>query len=58
MRKVADPVPPSNSSKFDAKRYAKPGLSEAEVVSIKESFDLFDAEGVGSINPKCTNNVR
>ena len=38
---------------FNAKQYAKNGLSEDEVCEVKEAFDLFDIDGAGSINPKC-----
>lgn len=37
--------------KWDPTPYVKPGLSEAEVLSIKESFDIFDPKHTGSINP-------
>lgn len=39
---------------FNAKNYEKPGLTEDEVIEIKEAFDLFDTDGGGSIDPKGT----
>jgi len=39
---------------FSAKNYERPGLTEDEVIEIKEAFDLFDTDGGGSIDPKCT----
>lgn len=30
---------------FVAKDYEKPGLSEEEILEIKEAFDLFDTDG-------------
>ncbi len=37
---------------FDPKSFERPGLTEEEVIEIKEAFDLFDADGGGSIDPK------
>jgi centrin-1 len=37
---------------FNAKSYERPGLTEEEVLEIKEAFDLFDTDGGGSIDPK------
>ena len=42
------------SPQFNAKSYAKNGLTEDDVQEVKEAFDLFDIEGSGSINPRCT----
>ena len=42
------------SKQFNAKAYERPGLTEEEVLEIKEAFDLFDTDGGGSIDPKCT----
>ena len=42
----------TDSRAFNAKQYEKPGLSEEEVMEIKEAFDLFDAEGKGYIEPR------
>ena len=39
---------------FNAKAYERPGLTEEEVLEIKEAFDLFDTDGGGSIDPKGT----
>ena len=41
------------SNEFNAKAYERPGLTEEEVLEIKEAFDLFDTDGGGSIDPKC-----
>ena len=37
---------------FNPKDYEKPGLTEDEILEIKEAFDLFDTDGGGSIDPK------
>jgi centrin-1 len=50
----AQPAPAVKKSGFNAKNYEKPGLTEDEIVEIKEAFDLFDTDGGGSIDPKCT----
>lgn len=39
-------------TKFNTKPYERPGLNESDILEIKDSFDLFDREHVGSINPK------
>ncbi len=39
-------------SNFNPKLYEKPGLTEDEILEIKEAFDLFDTDGGGSIDPK------
>lgn len=39
-------------SGFDAKAYAKNGVSEEEVTAIKLAFDLFDTDQGGSIDIK------
>lgn len=39
---------------FNPKDYEKPGISVEEVIEIKEAFDLFDYEGNGYVEPKCT----
>ena len=44
----------NNSNKkggFNAQDHTRPGLSEDEVLEIKEAFDLFDSDGGGSIDP-------
>ena len=43
---------PAKSLWFNAKAYERPGLTEEEVLEIKEAFDLFDTDGGGSIDPK------
>ena len=35
----------------NAKSYERPGLSEDEIMQIKEAFDLFDTDGGGTIDP-------
>lgn len=47
-------APASKKGGFSAKNYERPGLTEDEVVEIKEAFDLFDTDGGGSIDPKGT----
>ena len=37
---------------FNPKRYVTNGLTEDEVMEIKEAFDLFDMDGEGTIDPK------
>ena len=43
----------SSKPKFDTKPYERPGLTEADILEIKESFDLFDRDHIGLINPSC-----
>jgi Ca2+-binding EF-hand superfamily protein len=45
---------PAKSKQFNAKAFERPGLTEEEVLEIKEAFDLFDTDGGGSIDPKGT----
>ena len=48
------PKPRSNKKKgqgFSAQDHVRPGLSEDEVLEIKEAFDLFDSDGGGTIDP-------
>lgn len=52
MSKVKAVPPPPAKGKFDAKAYAKNGLSEDEVNQIKQAFDLFDSDQGGSIDIK------
>ena len=35
---------------FNAKKYVKNGLTEEDIVEIKEAFDLFDADKSGQID--------
>lgn len=37
---------------FNPKLYERPGLSEDEIVEIKEAFDLFDNDKSGFVNPR------
>ena len=41
-----------NKPKFDTTPYQRPGLTESDILEIKEVFDMFDREHCGSINPK------
>lgn len=53
----AKPVPaPAAPAKggFDAKAYAKNGVSEEEVTACKQAFDLFDTDQGGSVDIKGT----
>lgn len=43
------------SNQFNPKAFERPGLTEEEVMEIKQAFDLFDTDGGGSIDPKCKN---
>lgn len=49
--KPSAPPPPAKSG-FDAKAFAKNGVSEEEVIAIKLAFDLFDTDQGGSIDIK------
>ena len=52
-------APPKESSKsltpiaptFDLKEYLKNGMSESELLKLKETFDLFDIDNSGFISP-------
>jgi centrin-1 len=48
---------PAKSKQFNAKAFERPGLTEEEVLEIKEAFDLFDTDGGGSIDPKGINHL-
>ena len=48
---------PQSKPKFDTRPYQRPGLNETDILEIKESFDIFDKEHIGSINPKCKANL-
>ena len=41
-----------DSKKFDPSQYIRQGVTEEEVIEIKEAFDLFDMDLGGSIDPK------
>jgi Ca2+-binding EF-hand superfamily protein len=60
---VAPPAPAVPAKgKFDAKSYAKNGVTEEEVTACKQAFDLFDSDQGGSVdikgNHKLTQNSR
>ena len=42
----------TKSKQFNAKAFERPGLTEEEVLEIKEAFDLFDTDGSGEIDSK------
>ena len=42
----------SKLAKFRPKEFERPGLTEDEILEIKEAFDLFDPEKTGYISPK------
>ena len=42
--------PSSSGAKFDTKNYEKNGLTEDEVLEIREAFDLFDTDKSGEID--------
>lgn len=46
------------SNEFNPKAFERPGLTEEEVMEIKEAFDLFDTDGGGSIDPKGTTIIK
>lgn len=39
------------AGRFDPADYVKPGLTEDDIEEIKEAFDLFDADGSGTVEP-------
>ena len=43
-------APKGKKQEFNAKNYERPGLSADEIEEIKEAFDIFDANGDGSIS--------
>jgi centrin-1 len=47
------PISAVEKSGFNANNYIKPGLSEDEIVEIKEVFDLLDRNGGRFIDPRC-----
>lgn len=48
------PPPPPTKGAFDSKQWTKNGVSEEEVTSCKNAFDLFDSDQGGSIDIKCS----
>ena len=52
MSKVKPAASAPVKGKFDAKAWAKDGVSEEEVNSIKIAFDLFDSDQGGTIDIK------
>jgi hypothetical protein len=52
-KQVAQPAKAPEAPKktgFDAKAYAKNGVSEEEVIAAKLAFDLFDSDQGGSVD--------
>ena len=47
-------VPPTTSKQFSAANYVKPGVTEADILTYKTAFDLFDTDQGGSIDTNCT----
>ena len=45
------PPKKSPAGRFDPSDYARPGLTDDEIEEIKEAFDLFDADGSGTVEP-------
>merc|ERR1711957_1049486 len=50
MSKRGKTAAPAKPEKFDAEKFARPGLSVDEVEEMKEAFDLFDNDGSGAIS--------
>lgn len=48
---TAPPAPPKSAG-FDAKAWAKNGVTEEEVTAAKTAFDLFDSDQGGSVDIK------
>jgi Ca2+-binding EF-hand superfamily protein len=57
MSRAKQSVQTPSKPKFNTKPYERPGLTESDILEIKEQFDLFDREHIGSINPKCKNSI-
>jgi len=51
MKKPATQTKTKNTT-FKASDYVKPGVTEEDVVEIKEAFDLFDTDLGGSVDTK------
>ncbi len=50
MKKPTTKDQPKKKEEFDPKKYEKNGLTEDEVMEIKEAFDLFDSDKSGEID--------
>ncbi|CAE8616466.1 unnamed protein product [Polarella glacialis] len=50
LRQEDEAVPPAHEEIFDAQDYLRPGITEAEVMEMKASFDLLDHEGTGELD--------
>jgi len=50
MSKRGKTAAPAKPARFNAEKFARPGLSVDEVDEMKEAFDLFDNDGSGAIS--------
>ncbi len=50
VAKTATPAPKA----FNAASYVKPGVTEADILTYKTAFDLFDTDQGGSVDANCT----
>jgi Ca2+-binding EF-hand superfamily protein len=55
--KAKAPTPTPAKGSFDPKSYAKNGVTEEEVTTIKTAFDLFDTDQGGSIDIKGNSSI-
>lgn len=46
-----------NLEDFDPKKYLKPGLTEKDIIQIREVFEFFDGDRDGKINPSNMRNA-
>jgi hypothetical protein len=51
---VKGSLPPAQGKAFNAASYVKPGVTEADILTYKTAFDLFDTDQGGSIDANCT----
>lgn len=51
VKKSVAPQKGGSNKGFNAKAFEKDGVSEEEVLEIKEAFDLFDTDETGTIDP-------
>ncbi len=53
--KTVTAVPATKVAKaFNAASYVKPGVTEADILTYKTAFDLFDTDQGGSVDANCT----
>ena len=48
------PAPSTQTKQFNLASYVKPGVTEADLITYKTAFDLFDTDQGGSIDTNCT----